>query len=250
LSVRILAWNLGHQTREAPIPGALTFALGEIAPDVLVLNEFVDGPTRIELRANLAALGLMHVAVSHRVGRHNQVLIAARQACGLGEMTGPELDGGAGQSNFLHVRFGGLDVVGLRAPSYNGSELVEYWDRLRTLILQTGESSIVWIGDMNADPDRPEFVGGRVLADLRANGWNVPRAEGESSFLSGSRIDHAIVSTRVQCVAAQYVTTLGDQTLVGRLSSTRDYISDHAGLLVEVRENGEPDMPARERGLG
>jgi len=236
MSIRIAAWNLGHQTSDnAPIHPQLLAAVQEIAPDVLVLNEFVD-VRREQLRAGLTAIGLPHVASSRRHNRHNQVLIASREPFSVGPLAGPEMEGGAGQSNFLHVVLpDGLHVVGVRAPTYQGAELHAYWRSLFTLIDSTRELPIVWIGDLNADPDLPASKCGRYLAELEAQGWVIPRASGRWSFHSGSRIDHAVLSHRVACTSAEYVTAVGGVEVVGRLDSSGRFISDHAALVVQVR---------------
>ena len=51
--MKIVSWNLGHQTREAQIPAALVTSVEALAPDMLVLNEFVDGTSRGPLIAAL-----------------------------------------------------------------------------------------------------------------------------------------------------------------------------------------------------
>jgi hypothetical protein len=123
---------MGHQTREAPIADALGEVLQELQPDVLVLNEFVDGTSRGDLRRTLERLEMPHIHVSRRIGRHNQVLIASRAAAVPGGLEGPILEGGAGESNFTHLRFAtGHELVGLRVPAYRRRpDLTNYWEQL------------------------------------------------------------------------------------------------------------------------
>ncbi|MCB4362711.1 endonuclease/exonuclease/phosphatase family protein [Hydrogenophaga taeniospiralis] len=239
--MRVLSWNLGHQTREALIRVGFTPALRALAPDVLVLNEFVDGPTRGDLRALLRSLGLTHVHCSTRMGRHNQVLIAAREECALGELRGPRLEGGAGESNLLHVHFSsGVELVGLRAPTYERQARSEYWDNLSALIRSTSLRPIAWVGDLNADPDNHRSFGGKYLSNLEREGWLIPRAKGEWSFYRGSRIDHVLVSQALACTSAEYVHTLDGVSVAG--PSVEDHVSDHAALLatISLKARSEP----------
>lgn len=70
--MRIVAWNLAHQTVERPIPAAFGGCVGVLRPDLLVLSEYVHGPTRRALLETLAGLGLEHVLVSQRRPTANQ----------------------------------------------------------------------------------------------------------------------------------------------------------------------------------
>lgn len=231
--MRVVSWNLRHQTREAPIRSGLAPALAALAPDVLVLNEFVDGPSRAGLREALRSIGLKHIHCSTRIGRHNQVLIASREECAPGNLKGPSLQGGAGESNLLHVHFSsGIELVGLRAPTYVGQARLEYWERLSALIRSTSKRPIAWIGDLNADPDGPRSFGGRYLSTLEREGWSLPRAVGTWSFCRGSRIDHVLVAKELDCSSAQYVVNLDGDSIAG--PSAKDHVSDHAALLASI----------------
>ncbi len=233
--MKIVSWNLGHQTREDPIPAALVTSVEALAPDMLVLNEFVDGPTRGPLIAALDRVGLSHVLPSKRVGRHNQVLIAARSMLVAGELSGPSMPGGAGESNFLHVKLPAarMEFVGLRAPAYETSaELKAYWEQLAALVRSTFKRPIVWIGDLNADPDTPSYIGGRHLAELERQGWQLPRPSGPWSFVKGTRIDHVLLSPSVPFVSAEYVTSIGGVDVASNDKATR--VSDHAALMAVI----------------
>lgn len=242
--MRIVAWNLAHQTREAPLPPSLDGALAALKPDVLVFNEFVDGESRSTLRAGLAKLGLPHVRTSCRVGKHNQVLIASAGPLEEGELTGPEMPGGAGVSNFLHVRLPeqALEVVGLRAPAYESAdELHEYWRKLAALVRTTSDRRIVWIGDLNADPEAPGSLGGQYLSELRQEGWNVPRPSGPWSFVKGTRIDHLLASRSVRVLSAEYVASMGGIAVASLDKRTR--VSDHAALVATLEDGASAQAP-------
>ena len=236
--MRVVSWNLGRQTREAPNPALLQFALSVRRPEVLVLNEFVDGPTRATLREGLSVLGLSHIRVSERVGRHNQVLIASTTPVELGALKGPEMPGGAGESNFLHVHLQtrALEVVGLRVPAYKTSrDQHEYWSQLATRIRENVDRRIVWIGDLNADPDSPAYVGGRYLAELRADGLQLPRPEGEWSFARGTCIDHVIAAPAVNLLSAEYVSVIEGIAVASLDPGNR--VSDHAALVAGIGQS-------------
>jgi len=232
--VRIAAWNLNHRAREKPISPKVAKAVQEIAPDVLVLNEYVDGQSRQQLRADLEALGLVNQLVSERISGQNQVLIASRLPFEPGALRGPATQDGAGAANFLHVRLPSvnLDLIGIRVPWYTGKPLTFYWDLLMPLIEATRSKRAVWIGDLNADPERPINVGGRRLAALRSAGWQIPAADGQWSFPTGSRIDHALVASSLRVGSARYITTLNGQSMIGLQQP--ETASDHAALLLEV----------------
>lgn len=117
--MKLIAWNLGHRTRERRIRPEFVDAIRTLAPDVLVLNEYVHGPSRATLIRDLAALGLESL-VSDRQGTNNQVLIASRPIAERGDLVGPITIDGGGRSNFLHVHLPehGLEIAGVRVPAY------------------------------------------------------------------------------------------------------------------------------------
>ena len=56
--MRIVSWNLAHQTHERPIHRNFLEAVKLLSPDVLVLNEYVHGGSRTEIMARLHEIGL------------------------------------------------------------------------------------------------------------------------------------------------------------------------------------------------
>ena len=233
--MRIVAWNLGHQTLERPIKAVLQPAIAALQPDVLVLNEFVDGATRSALKAALAGQGLAHVRSSDRIGRHNQVLIASKTSLESGSVIPAALDETA-TSNFLSVRTGtsDLEVVGLRTPAYKTKKDKErFWQALDSTIRPATSLPIIFIGDLNADPNDAKSPGGRTLATLRQGGWQIPEPEGDWSFARKdvrTRIDHAVVSPRLRVVKATYCSTIGDLVCAG----PHPALYDHAPLCIDL----------------
>lgn len=234
--MRIVAWNLGHQTHEREIPAQFLDAVTLLSPDVLVLNEYVHGESRAQMIAGLERSGFPAVSVSPRIPGQNQVLVASRSSHWSGDLAGPATTSAA-TVNFLHVALAGLEVVGMRAPAYsNSTQLEAYWKETESLITRTVARRIVFIGDMNCDPDRPRKPGGRALKRLREAGWQIPTPIGEWSFIGKdgtktSRIDHGICSPTLVRPIATYVTRLNGLVLAGQHSDKA--ISDHAPLVLD-----------------
>lgn len=235
--MRLVAWNLGHQTLERPINPRFAEYVEKLSPNVLTLNEYVHGSTRGHFIEALAAIGLTQVKVSMRIRSNNQVLIASRLPFELGDLVGPDTEDGGGSSNFLHIIFpdSGLEVVGIRVPAYEKkSVLDDYWTKLLALICATKHRRIVFLGDFNADPDTPKSFAGAKLAGLRSHGWQVPAPSGSWSFVSGSRIDHVVAGPGISGLQAAYVSELDNVALASR--DTLNRVSDHAALMVDFDE--------------
>ena len=188
--------------------------------------------------AGLQKLGLVTVHVSSRILGENQVLIASRPSCVIGDVSEPTTTPAA-TVNFLHVVLPDIEIVGMRAPAYSRrTELDDYWQKMETLITRTATQRIVFIGDMNCNPERVGFPGGRVLKGLREAGWHVPSPGGDWSYISKNgettaRIDHVIASPALTIVSANYIRRINDVILAGQTSDHA--ISDHAALVVDVK---------------
>ena len=233
--MKLIAWNLAHQTQERAIKLRFVEAIERLAPDIVTLNEYVHGITREPLLEALAHLGLIHVKVSNRVTTNNQVLVASRQPLQAGELLGPPTEDGGGESNFLHVKLpdAHLEIVGVRVPAYESNLVLhDYWQKLATVIRSAKERNIVFVGDFNSDPDARRHQGARYLVALRSEGWHIPTPSGPWSYVSGTRIDHAVASPTVTVSHAEYVAQLGDIELASKSKATR--ISDHAALVLQV----------------
>ena len=233
--MRLIAWNLGHQTQERRINAGFDEVISKLAPDVLTLNEYVDGSTRKPLRDHLERLGLDHIAVSDRITTNNQVLIASRYPFTTGDLVGPYTEDGGGPSNFLHIALAepDMEIVGVRVPAYlKRSDLQDYWAKFAALVRSTAKRKIIFAGDLDADPDVPGHCGSATLSALRTEGWNLPTPSGAWSFASGSRIDHVLGAPGAFRLSASYVSDLDGIALASRDTANR--ISDHAALVVEV----------------
>jgi len=239
LGLKILSWNLNHRTQRKKIPFSVINVISELAPDVVCLNEYVDGDGRPDFKAQLRDEGFQSVSISSVTGRHNQVLLATRKIHEVGEIEAPVIDGMA-ESNYLHAKLGefDLDVVALRAPMYKKrADLRAYWETLRKTIEAHKSRRVIFIGDLNCDPALPKYVGSAYMLELRASGWQIPEARGDWSYISMngakvSRLDHVIASPQLERVESEYVTRVRDILVAGQHSAGP--ISDHAILVVNL----------------
>ncbi|MCC2677369.1 MAG: hypothetical protein K0R58_4316, partial [Ramlibacter sp.] len=230
-----VTWNLGHRTHEVPIRPEFYRAVELLRPDILVLNEFKDGPSRVDLRNMLCSLGLGEMLVSTSQVGHNQVLIASRSPIAPGDVLGPQSPDAHAATNFLHVHHpaSGLNIVGMRAPAYTkGSDTAAYWRAIGSILHGAEQRRIVFAGDFNVDPLGQRSRVFSLFSDLVARGWQLPRAAGAWSFASGSRIDHVLASPSVRIAHCEYIRELGGIVLASQDRSQR--ISDHAALVAEV----------------
>ena len=234
--MKIVALNLNHKASLRAIKPRLVEVVERLGPEILVLNEYVHGEERAALVDALAHIGLGNVLFSERLNGHNQVLIASNSPITAGALRGPATPDGGGESNFLHVLvpYAHLEIVGVRAPAYaKRNELQDYWEKLVAIIQSTQERRILFIGDVNADPDSGRSVGSSHLASLRSAGWIIPSPSGAWSYVSGSRIDHAIASPTVAIDRAEYVSEVAGIVVASQTKAAA--ISDHAALVVQVR---------------
>ena len=233
--MRIVAWNVNHRTRVKPIPSTLWLAVGSLGPDVVVLTEYVAGPSHQDLLDGLRAFGLAHSVVSRRVNHHNRVLMASRHEIEPVRWRVPAITP-ATPSNVLRVRSGGFELVGLRAPMFQrAGDRDKFWSWWRRRATVLSERPAVVIGDLNTAPNRQRCSGAACLRELSASGWSIPEPEGPWSYRShqgkGSKLDYVLASPRVEVSSARYVTQSGSFEFAGSASA----LSDHAALVADVR---------------
>jgi hypothetical protein len=242
-TLRIAALNLNHRTRVREIPALLAAALLEHEPDVLVLTEYVDGDGRRAFRAELAAGGLDHVAVSKAVHYaaatyYNQVLIAS--SAPIRSHPPPPGEPYTGlATNRLTVDTHGLTITGFRMPT-GGTADAALRDASWRWTLD-GLRGDVLIGDFNIDPNRRRTADQRPVALLADRGWRQATVEGGWSY-QGARgqrscLDHVCVRGELNVIGARYV----HEPFVST-------ITDHALLVadLEVRARQRTDTKRRE----
>ena len=64
--MKIVAWNINHKAREKTVPDQLTGAIASLGPDVIILTEYVHGPSRAAFHASLVKHGFCHLLMSDR----------------------------------------------------------------------------------------------------------------------------------------------------------------------------------------
>lgn len=238
---RILSWNLNHRARPKPIPPGVVEAIRALRPDVLVLNEYVEGADRVRFEGELRELGLAWIKVSERRPNHNQVLMASRLEFIVGAVPPPSTRCDShGRTNFLaaSLRNPEFTLIGMRAPAYkSAADVRAYWGELAGILKSVSTGKVILVGDLNADPEVDRSIGGQHLRTLRDAGWKIPAASGEWSYMSDSgaatsRIDHVVASPGVASVSASYVTTLPGLVIAG--TRAMGALSDHAICLCEV----------------
>jgi hypothetical protein len=209
-------------------------ALIHLAPDVIVLTEYVSNATHRDFRQLLTDSGLACIETSSPVARHNQVLLASRWPLLPGTVR-PDPISPATIPNWLHVRIPARDieVVGFRAPMFKTSALrQQYWDWLEAAI-GTISAPVVAVGDMNVDPAGRHRTGAGHLARLSVRGWQVASPQSGWSFRGKtgltSRIDHALVSRNLRFSGCEYV-----EKTAGFLFAGPGGYSDHAVLCLHV----------------
>jgi endonuclease/exonuclease/phosphatase family metal-dependent hydrolase len=236
--MRIVAWNINHRTREIKIPEQLAEAIAALVPDVIVLTEYVDGPTRSAFHASLAQQGFDSLLISERRPCENQVLMASRTPLEAGPIRAPEIAPSV-PSNVLHVclRDEGIEILGIRVPDYSKDPKTKRtcWDWIIETAKSVRDRPFVMIGDFNTDPKYPPSRCGDCIAKLVADGWQLASPADGASFwtLNGHAvcIDHAFVSGLLRVDGACYVTKHDGHIFAGKEPGA---LSDHAALVVDV----------------
>lgn len=238
--MRIIAWNLNHRTREKKIPDAIGNFLESLSPDVVTLNEYVDGPSRDMFYGELRNLGYSYIELSEPTPGNNQILACSKEPMVRGSLACPQYDTAA-FSNFLHVALpkSDLDIIGIRAPAYSSRLKKEaYWKEVAEIAAESQSKQVIFLGDLNYDP----FMGiarsvPRVEFSLQS-GFYIPNPVGDWSFVStngqrSSRIDHAIVSKALEVKEAAYITEWDNVVLAG--PNEKAPVTDHAVLSITLR---------------
>jgi hypothetical protein len=227
---RILSLNVNHRTVAKPLPPALTRALLDLAPDVLVLVEYVEGDGRHEFRAALAEAGLPHAEVTAAINFRgprswwNQVFVASRWPITVTSTPSGLNDCNA--SSFLSLQTGSIAMTGMRMPFW---ETAAEWYGAWEALVPRFQGGLL-MGDMNIDPDESRKRHREPLRVLQQHGWRWHPAEGEWSYRRTgaehvrSRVDHVFVRSEVEVTSARYVA----EGIVGVGPV------DHAALVVEV----------------
>jgi len=223
-------------------------AVASLGPDVIVLNEYVHRDSRQPFLEQLAESGFPHWQVSHVTPLgENHVLIASRAPIEVGSIRAPDIAPSV-PSNFLHIRLPheGCEILGLRVPDYSKQRTKqrECWDWIIETAATVKDRPFVLIGDFNTDPRYPRFMCGDCIGKLIEGGWQLATPTDGASYWTVNdrtpcRIGHAFVTQHFKVLNARYVTEFG---ALGILGSTKDALSDHAILLIEIERMASGEL--------
>jgi len=240
--MNLLTWNINHRASRKRIPPSMVEAIASLSPDIIILTEYVPGPSHMSFMEELSSHGLNHIVMSQETPKENHVFIASRNALTRGAIEGPPIAPSV-PSNMLHVYLESqeMNILGLRVPDYSKQTPLRHkcWDWLEATANKIKEQPFVILGDFNADPSYPPSKCGNRIGNLVTAGWQLAAPPSGASYLAvangeGKRLDHAFVSKHFIVRNAQYVWENNSFIFGGKSS---DAMSDHAALLVEIERH-------------
>jgi endonuclease/exonuclease/phosphatase family metal-dependent hydrolase len=244
--MKAIAWNLNHRTIQKRIPPQLAAAVASLNPDLVVLTEYVPGPSRAPFLTELAQRGFSHLRASDYVKGQNSVLIVSRTPLSLGGIKAPAL-APAMPPNILHVQMPafGIEVLGMRMPDFSTVLPLKRvaWDWIEQTADTLRSRPALIIGDLNTDPAYPIGKCGDRIQRLGDRGWQIASpAEGASYWTlngKGVRIDHGFVTHHLTIVSKRYVAAENGFIFAGKAPGA---LSDHAVLEVTLRACAGPPI--------
>lgn len=236
--MKLLSWNVNHRTQRKPIPNLIPEAIQALAPDLLVLTEYVRGPSHADFLACLANIGLRYALISPEVRGENSVLIVCRRSLAPGGVSAPAVAPSM-PYNFLHVELpeDRLQVMGIRIPDYSRQAQMRKacWDWFCSMAAEVASDPTVIIGDFNSDPNYSKARCGDRFEKLVEDGWRLAMPEEGASYWSPNnhavRLDHAFVSEHNLVLSSRYITHVAGLILANRCGSM---LPDHAALEVVI----------------
>lgn len=240
--MKLFTWNLNHRTRPKPIPKLVPEVIKALSPDLMVLTEYVRGPSHDSFLTNLFELGLCHALMSPEAQGENSVLIASKRRLVPGEIIAPPIAPSV-PYNFLHVELpeDDLQVIGMRVPDYSRKPRIRRacWDWLGSIAAEVISGPTVMIGDFNSDPSYPKSCCGDRFARLVECGWQLALPEDGASYWTPNnhsvRLDHAFVSPHYRVLSSRYIHDICGLTLA---NNRKPMLPDHAALEIVI----EPAM--------
>lgn len=236
--LRIITWNVRHQTNAIPIRDEMVEILLSMQPHIVVLTEFVPAANHEELIKLMSNSGLKYTALSKLDGKHNGVFICSTFPIEKGTITAPPISPACPPSA-LHVTIPslGLDILGIRMPAYKKSSLRrEYWNWIESEAARAIGRPTIIIGDFNTDSTHSRARCGDRLSQMVKAGWtHAAPKEGSSYWTSKGKplsLDHAFVSPQFEVYGSEYVSNFSGKNFVGR---KREFLSDHAILSLDLQ---------------
>lgn len=238
--MRLVSWNIGHRVKARRIDPGLVAALWSLGPDVIVLTEYVPGPSHPDLLAALEARSLT-CRLSESNPGHNHILIAARASLLQGDLRGSDRVP-AFSSNVLHIGLSDpkLDVLGLRIPVGRRIEIKSTcWDWIVEAAEKLKDRPSVLVGDFNTDPENRRARCRDRVSKLVGRGWQLVIPPAGASYWGPAgregRIDYAFASSHIRVRASEYVTSSGSFAFAGRDPRGA---SDHAVFVMDFDVSG------------
>src|SRR5947209_8494405 len=128
--MRLVAWNLNHRIRQMAIPWWIVPAIAILSPDVLVLTEYVPGPSHEQFLSGLSDAGLRYSRVSRFTAGQNHILIAARLKLEPTPIAVPsEIPYLNTNTLCVEIPDAGFRVLGLRVPYFKSKDGLVNWRR-------------------------------------------------------------------------------------------------------------------------
>jgi len=236
----LVTWNVNHRACRKRIPESMAAGIASLAPDVVILTEYVPGPSHESFMGALASQGFTQMMMSSFTPKENHVFMASRTPLVPGTIQGPPIAPSV-PSNVLHAYLenADLNILGMRVPDYSKQPAIRRscWDWIEETANEIKDKPFVMLGDFNVDPSYPPSKCGDRIGNLVAAGWQHALPPAGVSYLpvrggEGKRLDHAFVSQHFNVLSSQYVWERNKFVFAGKRS---DAMSDHAALLVEIK---------------
>ena len=238
--MKILTWNINHRIHPKKIPPQMAEAIASLSPNIIVLTEYVEGPSHNQFMDDLKSCGFPHHLLSPFGERQNRILIASQSALKEGTIKGPEKIIPAVPCNVLHVieKDTGIGILGLRMPlPMNSTQKKAWWDWVTTVALENQDIPFIITGDFNTDPVLSKGPNGKIRFDyLQENGWicDIP---GTSSWWWNNKdeyswkLDHTLLTRRhFSKPRSEYLTESGPYCFARKPGA----MSDHAVSVVSA----------------
>jgi exonuclease III len=239
--MKILTWNINHRIQPKKIPPHMAEALSSLSPDVVVLTEYIQGPTHDRFIGDLKSKGFPYVMLSPFEERRNRILISSRTPMKAGGIMGPTDIIDAVPFNVLHVVLEkyGVNILGLRMPlPMNAGQKKAWWDWLITMAQEHKDLPFVITGDFNTDPEKSKGSNGiNRFEDFRKNGWTYDLPDTYSWWWNnkdefGWKLDHTLLTSKhFSEPRSAYLTESGPYVFARRKPEA---MSDHAVLVVDA----------------
>ncbi len=250
LPFRVLAWNIraGGGRRI----DAITDAIDELSPDLLVLSEFRATPPSQQLAQRLRRMGyaFQHTTTAQVKLGANALLIASKMAqrrVGLRQYPREP-----GRWNMVRLIGPGLSIGGLHIPNQHTGRKPQFHEATLAIMQRWRGGPAIILGDTNSgqigiDEERPVFTQRthQWFEHIQATGWRdafrvLHGNRREYTWYSpgydnGFRLDQAFVSPELgsRLVNVQHI-WVQHPDAPGR----RDAVSDHAALVLDLDLGG------------